>query len=266
MLKRWSALLFGVTSYGLFLATFLYLAGFVGGFLTPTRLDGPLTAPLGEALAVDALLILLFGLQHSVMARSRFKNWLTRFVPQPVERSIYVMSSNAALGLLLWQWRPLGGVVWSVESPLGQAACWTLFAIGWLMVLATTFLINHFDLFGLRQVWLYFRGHECAPLTFVTPGPYRHIRHPLYAGWMIAFWATPTMTAAHFVFAAGMTAYMLIAIWFEERDLIRAHADYAAYRAAVPMLIPRFGALRNPAAPSLPLQVESAAVQEVPGG
>ncbi|HVJ67411.1 MAG TPA: NnrU family protein [Caulifigura sp.] len=244
-MKRWLVLLSGVVSYVLFLATFVYLAGFVAGFLTPTRLDGPLTVPLIQALAVDALLILVFGLQHSVMARPGFKKWITRSVPQPTERTIYVLASNAAMGLLFWQWQPLGGIVWNVQSTAGLAVAWTLFAIGWLAVLATTFLINHFDLFGLRQVWLYFRGRPCEPLRFVTPGPYRHIRHPLYMGWMIAFWATPTMTLAHLVFAIGMTSYMLIAIVFEERDLMRAHADYATYRAEVPMLIPNFCELRK---------------------
>jgi methanethiol S-methyltransferase len=238
-MKRWFVLMFGVVSYGLFLATFLYLAGFVGGFLTPTRLDGELTVPLGQALAVDSALILLFGLQHSVMARPGFKAWLTRFVPKPIERSIYVLASNVALGLMFWQWRPLGGVVWNAQSTAGHAAWWAMFAIGWLAVLYTTFLINHFDLFGLRQVWLYFRGKPYTSLKFVMPGPYKHIRHPLYVGWMIAFWAAPVMTLAHFVFAVGMTAYMLIAIWFEERDLVRAHADYATYREKVPMLVPR---------------------------
>jgi protein-S-isoprenylcysteine O-methyltransferase Ste14 len=189
-------------------------------------------------LFVDALLILQFGLQHSVMARPGFKELVTRLVPQPAERSLYVLASNVSLALFFWQWRPLGGVVWDVQSPVGQAASWMMFGVGWLMVLITTFLINHFDLFGLRQVWLYFRGRPCLPLPFVTPGPYKYIRHPLYVGWTIAFWATPTMTFAHLVFAAGMTAYMLIAIWFEERDLVRGHAAYAAYRAAVPMLIP----------------------------
>jgi protein-S-isoprenylcysteine O-methyltransferase Ste14 len=246
-MKRWFVLLFGVVNYGLFLVTFLYLAGFVGGFLTPTRLDGALTVPLGQALAVDSALILLFGLQHSVMARPGFKKWLTRFVPKPIERSIYVLASNLALGVMFWQWRPLGGMVWNAESTAGHAAWWALFAIGWLAVLYTTFLINHFDLFGLRQVWLYFRGRPYTSLTFVMPGPYRHIRHPLYVGWMIAFWAAPVMTMAHFLFAVGMTAYMLIAIWFEERDLMRAHPGYAEYREEVPMLVPRVCDIGRPA-------------------
>jgi protein-S-isoprenylcysteine O-methyltransferase Ste14 len=191
------------------------------------------------------------------MARRGFKSWLTRVVPVPMERSVYVLASNAALGLLMWQWRPLGGVLWNLQSPLGLGIAWTLFALGWLTVLVMTFLINHFDLFGLRQVWLFFRGRPYTALHFVTPGPYRHIRHPLYAGWMLAFWATPLMTAAHFVFALGMTAYMLIAIVFEERDLIRFHADYATYREKVPMLIPRWRITRKPTGRSVRLSTDS---------
>lgn len=256
-MKRWFVLLFGAASYVLFLATFVYLAGFVSGIGTPTRLDGPLTAPLGEALLIDAALILLFGLQHSVMARRGFKDWVRQYVPEPTERTIYVMASNVALGILFWQWRPLGGIVWNFETAAEQAPFWALFAVGWLAVLATTFLINHFDLFGLRQVWSYFLGRPLEPLKFVTPGPYKHIRHPLYAGWMIAFWATPTMTAAHLVFAAGMTAYMLVAIWFEERDLMRAHPKYAQYREEVPMLIPHLCEMRKPK--TEPSRVDAAA-------
>lgn len=252
MLKRWSVLLLGMVSYVWFLGTFLYLAGFIGGFLTPTRLDGPLSGPLSEALLVDLLLILQFGLQHSVMARKSFKAWITRFVPEPTERTLYMMATNASLNVLCWEWRPLGGIVWKVESLAGMLACWVGFLVGWLTVLATTFLINHFDLFGLRQVWLYFRNRECAPLSFVTPGPYQYVRHPLYVGWMIAFWATPTMTFAHLLFAAGMTAYMVIAIWFEERDLVSAHPAYADYRDRVPMLIPQFTAPRTPTVQPVP--------------
>ena len=240
-MKRILVLLYGVANYACFLGVFLYAVGFVGGFLTPTRLDGPLQTSLGEALAVNALLVLLFGLQHSVMARPGFKRFWTRLVPTPIERSTYVLFTNFALGLLFWQWRPLGGTIWDVQEPLLRAALWGVFAFGWLTVLVTTFLINHFDLFGLRQVWFYFRGRPYTPLGFVTPGPYKSIRHPLYLGWMTAFWAAPTMTAAHLVFALGMTAYMLIAIRFEERDLLEFHGErYAAYRRHVPMLIPRF--------------------------
>jgi protein-S-isoprenylcysteine O-methyltransferase Ste14 len=244
----------------------LYAIGFIGGFLTPTRLDGPLAGPIDEALAVNAVLILLFGLQHSIMARPWFKALWTRFVPFSVERSVYVLFTNATLALLFWQWRTLGGGIWHIQAPIPRAALWTLFGLGWLTVLVTTFLINHFDLFGLRQVWLYFRGRPYSHLPFVTPGPYRFVRHPLYVGWILAFWATPTMTAAHLVFAAGMTAYILIAIRFEERDLISAHAAYAAYRERTPMLVPGLSAGRAlpeaPLAPQISLPAVGASAEQ----
>jgi protein-S-isoprenylcysteine O-methyltransferase Ste14 len=174
------------------------------------------------------------------MARPAFKRWWTRIVPEPAERSTYVLASSLALLLLFWQWRPIGGVVWQVEHPVVAAALYGLFAVGWLTVLVTTFLINHFDLFGLRQVWFYLRGEPYRPLGFVTPGPYRHVRHPLYVGWLFAFWATPTMTAAHLLFAIMTTAYILIAIQLEERDLVDIFGErYAQYRRSVPMLVPR---------------------------
>jgi protein-S-isoprenylcysteine O-methyltransferase Ste14 len=225
----------------MFLGTFLYAIGFLGNVAVPKAIDSAAAGPLGEALLVNALLLGVFAVQHSVMARPGFKRWWTKLVPHPVERSTYVLFSNLALILLFWQWRPMGGVVWDVEHPAGRAVLYGLFALGWLTVLVTTFLINHFDLFGLRQVWLYFRGRECTPLGFVTPGPYQYVRHPLYVGWLTAFWATPTMTAAHLVFALGTTAYILVAIYFEERDLTEAHGRaYAEYRQRVPMLVPRW--------------------------
>jgi protein-S-isoprenylcysteine O-methyltransferase Ste14 len=239
-MSRLLVLLTGVLNYAVFLGVFLYAMGFVGGFLVPTRLDGPATDPWPIALAVNSLLVLVFGLQHSVMARPAFKRWLTKFVPQPLERSAYMLATNAALMLLFWQWRPMGVVVWDVTLPAARTALWGVFAGGWLTVLVTTFLINHFDLFGLRQVWLYFRGREYTHLPFATPGPYQMVRHPLYVGWLMAFWATPTMGLAHLLFAVGMTAYILTAIRFEERDLVSLHgSSYEAYRRRVPMLIPR---------------------------
>jgi protein-S-isoprenylcysteine O-methyltransferase Ste14 len=237
--RRLLILTYGLLSYVLFLATFLYAVGFIGGFLTPTRLDGPRHGSLAAALAIDAGLLLLFAVQHSGMARPGFKRWLTRFVPEPAERSTYVLLSNAALLLLFWQWRPLGGVVWEVPGETLRAAVSAVFAAGWLVVLLATVLINHLDLFGVRQVWLAFRGVPYTPLRFATPGPYRMVRHPLYVGWLIVFWAAPTMTAAHLLFAAGTTAYILAAIRWEERDLVAAHPEYAAYRRRVPMLLPR---------------------------
>jgi protein-S-isoprenylcysteine O-methyltransferase Ste14 len=239
MVRRLVLLSYGILCYILSLATFLYAVGFIGGFLTPTRLDDPRQGSLGAALAIDGGLLVLFALQHSGMARPRFKRWLIRFVPEPAERSTYVLLSSAALLVLFWQWQPLGGVVWEVSGEAARAAVFAGYAAGWAIVLATTFLINHLDLFGLRQVWLAFRGVPYTALRFATPGPYRLVRHPLYVGWLTVFWAAPTMTAAHLLFAVGMTAYILAAIRWEERDLVAAHPEYAAYRGRVPMLLPR---------------------------
>jgi protein-S-isoprenylcysteine O-methyltransferase Ste14 len=239
-MKRIAVFVYGVVAYATFLASFLYAIGFVGGFGVPRTLDGPRTGGLGAALAIDVLLLGLFAVQHSVMARPAFKRWWTTIVPPEAERSTYVLASSAALGLLFWLWEPIGGAVWTVAHPLGRLALHGAFVAGWLTVLVTTFLINHFDLFGLRQVWLQLRGEPYRPLRFVTPGPYRHVRHPLYVGWLLAFWATPTMTAAHLLFAMATTAYILIAIQLEERDLSVVHGpDYDAYRRRVPMLLPR---------------------------
>lgn len=239
MLKRVAFFIYGALCYAIFLATFLYAVGFIGGFGVPKTLDGPGSGPLAVSIAIDAALLALFAVQHSVMARRGFKERWTRIVSPVVERSTYVLLSSAALLLLFWQWRPLGGVVWSVSDPAGRALVWSLFAFGWALVLVSTFLINHFDLFGLRQVWLSLRGKPYTPLTFGTPGPYRLVRHPLYVGWFFAFWMTPTMTLAHLFFALMTTAYILVAIQFEERDLIHAHgASYEQYRRRVPMLIP----------------------------
>ncbi len=238
-MQRIAAFVYGVLSYAVFFATFLYAIGFVGNVAVPTSIDGPVRGPIGTALLVDLVLLTVFALQHSVMARPGFKRWWTRIVPEPVERSTYVLFSSLALILLFWQWRPLGGVVWDVQHPAARAALVALCAAGWGTVLVTTFLINHFDLFGLRQVWAYLRRRPYVPLAFGTPGPYRHVRHPLYVGWLFAFWATPTMTAAHLLFAVMTTAYILVAIRFEERDLVAAHPEYAEYRRTVPMLVPR---------------------------
>ncbi len=239
MVRRSLLLTYGILSYLLSLAALLYAVGFIGGFLTPTRLDGPRQGPLVAALAIDGGLLALFALQHSGMARPGFKRWLTRFVPGPAERSTYVLLSSAALLVLFWQWRPLGGVVWEVSGEAARAAVSAVFVAGWLIVLGTTFLINHSDLFGLRQVWLAFRGVPYTPLWFTTPGPYRLVRHPLYVGWLTVFWAAPTMTATHLLFAVGMAVYILAAVRWEERDLVTAHPEYAAYRRRVPMLLPR---------------------------
>ena len=239
-MKRIAVLMFGSSVYAMFLGVFLYAIGFVGNFLVPTRLDGIPVRPVAQAIGINLLLLLLFALQHSVMARSGFKTWWTRFVPEAIERSVYVLCTNIALGILYWQWQPMGGVVWDVQWSWGRGALYAVFALGWLTVLVTTFLINHFDLFGLRQVWLYFRGRPYTPLSFTSPGPYRVVRHPMYIGWLMAFWATPTMTLAHLTFATTITVYLLIAIYFEERDLVEfLGQDYANYRMNVPMLVPR---------------------------
>jgi len=233
------AFVYGVVAYAVFFATFLYAAGFVGNLVVPKSLDSAPVGPFGTSLLVNLGLLGLFAVQHSVMARPAFKRMWTRIVPPAVERSTYVLASSLALILLFWQWRPLGGVVWDLQSPLGRGLMHAGFVFGWLLVLVTTFLINHFDLFGLRQVWLHLRGRAYRPLRFTTPGPYRLVRHPLYVGWLFAFWATPTMTVTHLLFAVMTTAYILVAIRFEERDLLDAFPEYTAYRRRVPMLVPR---------------------------
>ncbi len=236
--SRTATLLYGVVCYTIFFLTFLYAIGFVGNLVVPKTIDGPATMPTISALLVDLALLGIFAIQHSVMARPAFKKWWTRIVATPLERSTYVLFSSIALLALFVFWQPLGGVIWSVEHPIGVAALYTGFAFGWGLVLVATFLINHFDLFGLRQVWLYFRKRPYTTLRFVTPWPYRMVRHPLYLGWLFAFWCTPTMTATHLVFAIMTTAYILIAIQLEERDLADSHDDYAAYKSRVPMIIP----------------------------
>ena len=246
MLKRLSVFLYGVLCYVVFFATFLYAIGFVCNLYVPRSLDGPPAAPLGSSLMIDLGLLLLFALQHSVMARPAFKRWWTRLIPEPAERSTYVIASSIALIILFAFWQPLGGVVWSVAQPTAVIVLYSLCAFGWLLVLVSTFLLNHFDLFGLRQVWLYLRGAPYTHLTFSTPGPYRLVRHPLYVGWLFAFWATPDMTLTHFVFALATSGYILAAIQLEERDLVRhLGTQYSDYRKRVPMLIPGISLLRS---------------------
>jgi protein-S-isoprenylcysteine O-methyltransferase Ste14 len=239
MVKRLVFFVYGVACYVVFLATFLYAIAFVGNLGTPTALDAPATGPIGRALAIDTALLALFALQHSIMARKEFKRRWTRIVPKAIERSTYVLFSSAALILLFWQWQPIGGIVWSVESTAATIVLRTLFAFGWGLVLISTLLIDHFDLFGLRQVWLNLKGQPYTPRPFTTPGPYRLVRHPLYVGWFFAFWMTPTMTIAHLVFAIATSAYILIAIQLEEHDLVREFGHtYEDYRRRVPMLVP----------------------------
>ncbi|WP_321471570.1 methanethiol S-methyltransferase [uncultured Paludibaculum sp.] len=238
-MSRLLIFVFGAGSYLVFLATFLYAIGFIGNFGVPKSMDSTPAGDWTTALLIDVGLLSLFAIQHSVMARPAFKRMLTRIVPQAAERSNYVLASSLALLLLFWQWRPLGGVIWSVESTMGQAMLYAGFAAGWLLVLVTTFVINHFDLFGLLQVWRNLLGRPQGQLKFVTPVLYRMVRHPLYVGWFMVFWFTPTMTVTHLLFAVATTAYILVAIQFEERDLMRAHPEYIEYRKQVPMLMPR---------------------------
>jgi methanethiol S-methyltransferase len=239
-MKRWSFFAYGVFCHVLFLGVFAYMAGFVGNLLVPKSIDTPSGDPWRVAVGINLLLLGMFAVQHSVMARPGFKRVWTQFVPQPIERSTYVLLSCVVTIIVMWQWRGIESVVWDVEQPIARGVLWALFAVGWLMVPAVSLLINHFDLFGTRQVWLYLQGKPYTPLPFGTPLLYKHVRHPLYLGWALAFWATPTMTAGHLLFAVVLTGYMAVAAVFEERDLV-AHfgRQYAEYRRRVPMFVPR---------------------------
>ena len=237
--RRIAVFVYGLVCYAITLGTFLYIAGFVGNLFVPKSIDSPPQAPLAIALLTNVLLLGIFALQHSLMARPAFKQRWTKIVPKPAERSTYLLFSSLALFLMFWQWQPMGGLIWDVQDPVGRGFLLSLFAFGWVLLLAATFLINHFDLFGLRQVTLYLLGREYTQLRFRTPGLYKLVRHPLYVGWFFVFWATPTMTAAHLVFALLITTYILVAIRWEERDLMDEHGRvYENYRRSVPMLIP----------------------------
>jgi len=238
------AALYGLLSYLFFLATFVYAIGFVGNLpLLPKTIDSGATAPLIETLVIDLALLGLFAVQHSVMARRGFKRWWTRVIPESVERSTFVLAATAALALLLWQWRPIAEpVIWSVSDPVARFILHGVFWLGWGVLLISTFLINHFELFGLRQVWANLRGQTLPVPEFRTPLFYRHVRHPIYLGFVLAFWATPQMTAGHLLFAAACTGYILIGIWFEERDLVALFGQrYQVYRQQVGMLLPKLG-------------------------
>jgi protein-S-isoprenylcysteine O-methyltransferase Ste14 len=248
-MKRVPIFLYGVACYAVFFAVFLYAVGFIGNFGVPKTIDAPRDVPLATALLVNLGLLALFAVQHSVMARPAFKRWWTRIVPEPAERSTYVLFSSLALIALFWFWQPIGGIIWDVDSTAGVYTLYGVYAAGWLLLLYATFLINHFDLFGLRQVWLHLRGRNYTPVSFRTPWLYRQVRHPLYVGWLMIFWATPTMTVAHLLFAIMTTAYILVAVQLEERDLINEHPEYAEYRKRVPMIVPFMKRAAKPVPP-----------------
>lgn len=240
-MRRWSFFIYGVFCHLLFLATFAYLAGFVGNLLVPKTIDTPPDDP-HFAIGINLLLIALFGLQHSIMARPRFKRLWTRLIPQPIERSTYVLISCLVTFLLVWQWRGIDLIIWDVQEPIGRGFLWGLFAVGWLAVPVASLMIDHFDLFGTRQVWLYWRRRPYTSSPFRTPMLYSRVRHPIYVAWFLAFWATPTMTLGHLLFAGAMTLYMVIATQLEERDLVSHYGDtYREYRRRVPMFLPRLG-------------------------
>lgn len=233
------ALIYGVLAYVVFLGTFAYAIGFVGGLVVPKTVDSGDSGSMLAAIVLDLCLLSLFAAQHSVMARQNFKRWWTAVIPAAAERSTYVLASSVALLLLFWQWQPMSDVVWRVTHPVGSAIVWAAFGLGWAIVLVSTFLINHFDLFGLRQSYLQFSGRPYTPVPFRTPWLYRVVRHPIMLGFVIAFWATPTMTLGHLLFAAVVTAYILVGLQLEERDLVAHYGEtYSAYQRQVRMLVP----------------------------
>lgn len=239
MIKRVLVFLFGIAVYFLFLFTTLYAIGFVGNMLVPKGIDNGTAASLALTILIDLSLIAVFGVQHTVMARPAFKKRWFRLIPKPAERSIYVLLASLSLLLLFWQWRPIPKLVWNFPTGFMHTALTVLFWFGWLAVVLSTFLINHFDLFGLRQVYLYLRGVEYTPVPFKQPIPYKYVRHPLMLAFLIAFWATPQMSAGHLLFSLGMTAFIFIGIAFEERDLIKTYGEsYQRYRQQVSMIIP----------------------------
>jgi len=240
MFGRIISFIYGIVAYLIFLGSFLYAIAFVGDFLVPKTINsGAEASSLLQALSVNAVLLLLFAVQHSVMARDGFKKWWTKIIPRHIERSTYVLLSSLILILLFWLWQPLPDTLWNIESGIWFVLINSLFWLGWGIVFISTFMINHFDLFGLRQVYLHLKGKEITPIKFQKSGLYKYVRHPLMLGFIIAFWATPRMTLGHLIFSIATTAYIFVGIWFEERDLIRYHGDkYRKYRDQVHMIVP----------------------------
>lgn len=240
-MKKTIFLFYGLISYFAFFGTILYAIGFVGNLVVPKAIDGAPQTSLFSAILADASLLLLFALQHSIMARPAFKRWFTRFIPEPLERSTFVLLASLCLMLMMWQWQPIGGVVWSIENETIKTILLITYIIGCAIVFISTFLINHFDLFGLRQVWLYFIGKPYTQLPFRVPLFYRVVRHPLYLGFLIAFWSASVMTVAHLLFAVLTTGYIFTAIQLEERDLLKTFGEkYRSYKKWAPMIIPYF--------------------------
>jgi len=238
-MKKVLSLLYGVVCYLAFFGTILYAIGFVGNLFVPKTIDSQPQVSLATAILINASLLLLFAVQHSVMARPAFKRWWTTIVPEHLERSTYVVLASLCLMLMMWQWQPIGGTVWSVQNAAAKNILLVLYVIGWAIVFGSTFLINHFDLFGLRQVWMYASGKRYTQLPFRTPMFYRVVRHPLYLGFLVAFWSTPVMTVAHLLFALLTTGYIFTAIQLEERDLVESFGEkYSSYRKWVPMIVP----------------------------